>query len=299
MLHRQTSITVVLAAATCMFGACQNSLRIDVELIQPSAPVVVTSVPSVASTAPSHTSLVSSRGRLRFIEGVIALGGVGEVMDRIATAKQALRNAGYGDKALAGPQFAGMNRLEKEMERLQPEIRTLEACLGPSQNVSVEDMRNLKGVQLRANAALTRGLAPLDRLEAMLRQAALTSADPAARKKTEDAQKAVEGLRDLGATAKAGIVAAGFGGFRSIGVHQINPADPAYRHLLSKARSENVGAFTSVQATAVGDSTIVFVQETPTQLRVFEIDNDPTQLIQNVAYIMDKALEAAVKYSAP
>jgi hypothetical protein len=43
----------------------------------------------------------------------------------------------------------------------------------------------------------------------------------------------------------------------------------------------------------------VFVQENPTQLRVFEIDNDPTQLVQNVANITDKALEAAIKYAQP
>ena len=94
-------------------------------------------------------------------------------------------------------------------------------------------------------------------------------------------------------------VTPGFGGFRVVGIHRINPADPANRLVVDSAHFKPSGVFSSATAKASGDSTIVFVQETPTYIRFFELDNDPTVLIRNVLYITDKVLQAAVKYAVP
>jgi hypothetical protein len=314
MAYRQVFTIAAFMAAVYLLGACQNSLRIDVELIQPKRETVrpappaadgqseATSAAFAVSAAFSDSSPVSSRGRLRFVEGVLAVrSAVDDVVNRVETVKQALKNMGYEDDEIRGGQFPEINALEVDMLQLAPGVSALETRWKLGTSITIADMRELRGVQLRANSALTRGMDALGRLETRLskRLEKIAANDEASRQKAVDARNAVLSLREVGANAKVGVLAAGFGGLRSIGVHQINPADPAYRDLLSQARSETVGTFSSVQAAVNGDSTIVFVQENPTQLRVFEIDNDPTQLVQNVAYIMDKALEAAIKYSQP
>ena len=87
----------------------------------------------------------------------------------------------------------------------------------------------------------------------------------------------------------------GFGGFRSEGVHMISAADPLYPAIL---QGTVVGApFSHVVADAVGDSSVMFVQETPTQVRVAEVNTDSTQLVNNVVFITQKALAAAARYS--
>jgi len=57
--------------------------------------------------------------------------------------------------------------------------------------------------------------------------------------------------------------------------------------------------FTLVKASAIGDSTIIFVQESPVQMRAYSIDMDPTQLVKNVIDIMDKALQFAASFATP
>lgn len=90
---------------------------------------------------------------------------------------------------------------------------------------------------------------------------------------------------------------AGFGGFTVSGVHKISPGDPMYACVL---KAKRIGEpFTLVSGGVSGDSTIIFVQESPTQMRVFSVDMDPRQLIQNVIYITDKVLQAATKYLKP
>lgn len=314
MAYRQVSISAAFMAAVYLLGACRNSLRVDVELIQPKRetgrPAALgeggqseaTPAAFAGSSAFSDSSPVTSRGRLRFVGGVLAVrSAVDDVLNRIETVKQALKNTGYEDDEIRGGQFPAINALEEDMRQLAPGVSAFEARLKLGTSITIADMRELRGVQLRANSALTRGMNALGRLETRLskRLEKIAANDEPSRHKAVDALNAVLSLKEVGANAKAGVLAAGFGGFRSVGVHQINPADPAYRDLLSQARSETVGTFSTVQAVVNGDSTIVFVLENPTQLRVFEIDNDSTQLVQNVAYITDKALEAAIKYSQP
>lgn len=317
---KKCAIVTAFLAAPCFLGACQNSLRVDVELIQPRQNVnqsqaqddsTITAGSTVTpmgvtgiSSSPLVTRQVTSRGRLRFVEGVLAVrAAVDGVLDRITSIKQALLDAKYTETALNGPQFAGVNTLGSDVTLIKNDLASLETLLPYQYAITIENMQALKGIQLRVQAALSQGMEALARLEARIADRISSSADDsAAKKQNDDTQRAINEIEDLvafGAAAKAAVAASGFGGFQSVGVHQISPADPAYRDVLSQARSETVGTFTTVQAAVNGDSTIVFVQENPTQLRVFEIDNDPTQLLQNFAYITDKALEAAVKYAQP
>ncbi|MEM1353741.1 MAG: hypothetical protein AAGC44_07065 [Planctomycetota bacterium] len=88
-----------------------------------------------------------------------------------------------------------------------------------------------------------------------------------------------------------------FGGFSNTAIHTISPGDPMYDRVLRADPLPN--AITRVRSHAYGDSTIMFVQESPTQMRVFSVDVDGTQLAQNIMLITDKALQAAVNYLSP
>lgn len=88
-----------------------------------------------------------------------------------------------------------------------------------------------------------------------------------------------------------------FGGFQARSIHTISPHDPEYARLLGAKVSAE--PFSSVRTHAAGDSTIMFVQESPTQMRVFSVDMEGTVMAQNIMLISDKALQAAVNYLSP
>jgi len=90
---------------------------------------------------------------------------------------------------------------------------------------------------------------------------------------------------------------AGFGGFRQAGVYRINPGDAAYDAVLKAKPIGNPLTMVSVRAT--GDSGFMIVQESPGQMRLYELTNDPVALTRNVSFIIDKVLQAAVKFSSP
>lgn len=121
--------------------------------------------------------------------------------------------------------------------------------------------------------------------------------------KKDAVTKAAEAYADhkfesyVAASKSSGAVVSGFGGFTTPGVYKISPGDKNFDKVLS---GKPVGEpITQVLSEASGDSTIIFVQEVPAQLRVFSIDLDPSMLIQNVLYITNKALQAAAKYATP
>lgn len=98
-----------------------------------------------------------------------------------------------------------------------------------------------------------------------------------------------------------GQVKVSFGGFVVTGVFAIKAGDPYYREVL-KADAVGETVFSSrpfAQATvgAAGDTTALIVFDNPVQVRTYEVSNDPTQLIRNIAMIIDKALQAVVKYA--
>lgn len=85
-----------------------------------------------------------------------------------------------------------------------------------------------------------------------------------------------------------------FGGFQTCSVHPVTPSDPFYRAVL---RARTIGhPFTKAVIHGLGSSTMVIVQETPTQFHVQSVDTDASVLIQNVVDISSKVMEAWVKY---
>jgi len=89
----------------------------------------------------------------------------------------------------------------------------------------------------------------------------------------------------------------GFGGFHQAGVYRINPGDPNYDAVL---KAKAIGSpLTSVSVAVTGDSGFMIVQESPGQMRLYELTNDPIALTRNVSFIVDKVLQAAVKFSSP
>ncbi|MBN2561637.1 MAG: hypothetical protein JXQ75_11975 [Phycisphaerae bacterium] len=89
---------------------------------------------------------------------------------------------------------------------------------------------------------------------------------------------------------------AGFGGFRQAGVYSINPGDPMYDAVL-KAPAAN-SPLTSVSTRATGDAGTMIVQESPGQMRLYQISNDPISVMRNATLILDKVLQAAVKFDS-
>lgn len=88
----------------------------------------------------------------------------------------------------------------------------------------------------------------------------------------------------------------GFGGFQQAGVYRINPGDPHYDAVL---KANPIGSpLTAVKVAATGDSGFMIVQESPGQMRLYELTNDPIALTRNVSFIIDKVLQAAVKFGA-
>ena len=88
----------------------------------------------------------------------------------------------------------------------------------------------------------------------------------------------------------------GFGGFRQGGVYQINPGDPAYERVLKASLAPK--PLLEVTVAASGDSGVMLVQESPAQMRLYQLGNDPATIMHNAGFILNKVLQAAVKFSA-
>lgn len=101
----------------------------------------------------------------------------------------------------------------------------------------------------------------------------------------------------------------GFGGFVTLGVFELRPSDPNYDFVLSakngrlpkdegRAKSGYVlpEPLTGASASFDGDSSLIFVMESPGQIRVYQVESDPTALLRNVAILVQKAVSAAAKF---
>lgn len=88
----------------------------------------------------------------------------------------------------------------------------------------------------------------------------------------------------------------GFGGYRQGGVYQINPGDPAYGRVLNAGVAAQ--PITEIVLNAAGDTCVMLVQESPAQLRLYQVSNDPTSILRNASFILNKIMQGAVKFSA-
>jgi len=86
----------------------------------------------------------------------------------------------------------------------------------------------------------------------------------------------------------------GFGGYQQGGVYMINPGDPMYDAVLQAPAAAH--AVTSVEVRADGDTGVMVVQESPGQMRLYQLTNDPLTMMRNISLILDKVMQAAVKF---
>jgi hypothetical protein len=89
----------------------------------------------------------------------------------------------------------------------------------------------------------------------------------------------------------------GFGGFRTVGVAEINASDPEYQMILnSRAANLSQDAISKSSSSIAGDAQVIIVQESPAQFRTYQISSDPTTLMKNISLLVAKATAAAAKY---
>jgi hypothetical protein len=275
----------VLACIALLTG-CQNALSVRVELLAPKSEAAQTSAEVMLSQAAAQ----------RYVrEVVLTDGAMKAVQKRLDEASDALVQWNY-PRADQPAQFPVLTDLEKELnpyrDSLQPHVNRATGAPSDKNEIMIEDVRELRGLQGRLAGLLALKTEPLARLESRLKGSAPDHGKEREKQTVDDAiQSLVKTVR-----AKSNVI--GFGGFRIVGVHQMNPGDEIYRQVVDSKHYLPSGVYSAATAAANGDSTIVFVQEVPTYIRFFEIDNDPTQLIRNVMFIVDKVLQAAVKYAA-
>jgi hypothetical protein len=183
--------------------------------------------------------------------------------------------------------------------------------LGRAQSAATALRPAAESLLLRRARGETSGMAFASQVEA-LRQAVVpripdlsadffgqlieTQVDPARR---AEVAAAVSGwsarLRGVASQAQSLSVArVGFGGFRQAGVYSINPGDAAYDAVLA-ARAAG-SPLTQVRVQATGDSNVMIVQESPGQMRLYQLANDPVSIMRNAGFVMDKVMQAAVKF---
>jgi hypothetical protein len=110
---------------------------------------------------------------------------------------------------------------------------------------------------------------------------------------------AISGVRNQLQEAKqiSGSSRVGYQGFIVDDIFKISPSDPNYASVLAGTPVSQ--AISEVKATSLGDSTVLFVQESPGQMRIYQVETDTEQLVQNALFIFDKSLSAAIKYMGP
>jgi len=100
----------------------------------------------------------------------------------------------------------------------------------------------------------------------------------------------------------------GFGGFMTTDVFVVNPSDPKYADILKTGspvgavflfpwwQHTSLETITEAHVGVTGDSAIMLVMESPGQVRVYQVSNDPTQVTRNIGLLISKATAAAAKY---
>jgi hypothetical protein len=274
----------LLLACLVLMTGCQNAVTVRVELLTPKTAVARASAECAVSQATAQ----------RYVrEVVLTNAAINAVQNRLSEASDALVLMNY-PKSAQSAQFPVLANLEKELDSFHNALQQHvdRATNLPAEPVSAADLQQLRSVQSRLAGLLALKTEPLARLETRLRE------NVPEKGKEKDKQAADAAIQSLVATVRAQADVVGFGGFRIVGVHRMNPADPIYQQVVNPKEYQASGVYSEAAAAANGDSTVVFVQEVPTYIRFFELDNDPTQLIRNVLYLMDKVLQAAVKYAA-
>lgn len=272
-MRKPATIAILLALT---LGCAHQRMEVSVELIQPVPPVVNTALQTGESGA--ITAIASTKqalfGQARFVDRVEAY-----LKDKIGEAAVDWVGArSKNSREQSGALADKGNALDLRIQAVPPEQRG-------QQDLVAEVSRYLQ----EASAFLSDDQAKWRRFVNELTVSDETRTQLMGQVDQRDSEKTVQ----VAAAAQA--LSGGFGGFRVEGVHTISPGDPLYPAVL---QGKPIGAPISyVMADAAGDSSVMFVQETPTQLRVAEVETDSTQLVNNVVFITQKALAAAARYS--
>jgi len=284
-------------ATLLLVVGCQNSLRIKVELMVPRERGTAkggTSTEADTKGGPLSGAARIARTQERVTRGRAAVSAaISSIETGVAEAKKALSDLGYSKAAVEGGQFVSLAMLSSACSSAREKLKEM------SSKAMVNDVSAVKELETQFRAEVDRGLEGFKRLRrSICRRKALKDV-AGYDAKLKAARFALATLEETAVDSSLDVAAAGCGGLEVLGVYELNQADPAYRQVLDGTKYQSVGLFSMAEANVNGDSTIVIVQENPGQFRVFEIDNDPTKLVQNVSYISNKALEAAVKYAEP
>lgn len=88
-----------------------------------------------------------------------------------------------------------------------------------------------------------------------------------------------------------------FGGYRSESIYVLNPGSKAYVDLVANnSGSRPKLIFSQVEAVAVGDSTLLAVQESPAHFTMRYVSGDPTQAIRNALIATNRIMTVAAAF---
>ncbi len=254
---------IFMQAGIAASAGCQSGLRVRVEKIE-----------GIQSRLPDE-----SAAALSVIHD--ALSGLDDICTECRLA--------WGDETVEGA-IAELADAQRESRILLPVVRDvmLRQARGELSGTALAAQvaalhQRARCIMPRIEVDALRGLIPID----------LSDAERAAMRRL--ANEIVPMIDAHAARLAAAPPMPGFGGFRQGGVYQINPGDPAYDRVL-KARVA-AQPITEIVLSAAGDTCVMLVQESPAQLRLYQISNDPTSILRNASFILNKIMQGAVKFS--
>lgn len=277
--HGRGTCRVVLGLALLAVPGCRQTLEVKVERLKVAEKYSTMSNQSQSTREKARETLKTSGVALETARG------------EIQKARMALNAMTAGERKPPADVDDALRSYEKRVETGALHNSELLALLGSAAGdaetgkVLEQALAHSTEVEILLTAIQTSQVFP--------RAASASASAPAAPSfDAPKSEQAIERVRGL----VAQLSSKGFGGFQSGQVYELSHSDPAYEEVL---KSEPDGRpVTLAKAYVTGDSTIIFVQETPTYVRVFSTDMDNEKLAQNVLLIMDKALQAAVRAKA-
>lgn len=198
----------------------------------------------------------------------------------------------YGDAAVEAS-LAELADAQRKGRALLPLVQNLLARRGRGEIHGAALAAQVAALQRRASQLMPR--VDLDALRSVIQIELAGEQRDAMQRLADDLPGVVARYSARLDAAHASASAIGFGGFRQGGVYQINPGDPAYAQVLSAKAAAN--PIMEVTVAATGDTGVMLVQESPAQLRLYQLGNDPAAIMHNAGFILNKVLQSAVKFS--
>ncbi len=263
------------ATACCglllLFSGCASTMRVSVEMIKPQggfgqddtmpgASSLVQAVQDTVSALEQYTQAVDN---LKLQDGDFAAQTFGEVLSQRESYRASiLQGNSLLAKASQMADLPGRSALAAEMRKYTSDVA------GQAQQRSKLTVAKCSQLSDRGRAKCEPLIRTLDALGDALETETLSAKE-------------------------AGMQTLGFGGLQYCGTDVVAPGDPRYRDVV---RGTPIGVISKAETRALGNSTIVFFQERPAEIKNFSTDLNAEQLMKNVAYVSDKATTAFTKY---